>query len=304
MINESLLNIRSKPQTMVENKISFASSSAELSIYDTFECANRVKLKSDQLLYCGMISGKKIMHLDKDNYHREFLPHESFILAPDQLVEIDFPEAQHHSPTTCLAIEIPVEKIQKVCDHLNSISPLPKEFDEWHYNSHMIHTAHNQETQALLSRIVHIFTENHPDKSFLSDLAVSELTARLLRHQTREIIVNFSRQNPEQNGINKALAYLEANLHKPLCIDTLCKLACMSRTKFFQKFKQILGCSPSNLQQQLRIKKAQALLQQGYSVTYVTFDLGFSNVSHFSRCFKQMTGIAPSHYMRAKAVIN
>jgi AraC-like DNA-binding protein len=73
----------------------------------------------------------------------------------------------------------------------------------------------------------------------------------------------------------------------------------MSRTKFFQKFKQVLGCSPSNLQQQLRIKKAQTLLQQGYSVTYITFELGFLNISHFSRSFKQMTGVAPSQYARA-----
>jgi transcriptional regulator GlxA family with amidase domain len=243
-----------------------------------------------------MITGKKIMHLDKDNYHREFLPHESFILAPEQLVEIDFPDAQHHAPTTCLAIEIPNEKIKQVCDRLNDAAPMPKEFDEWHYNSRMVHTSHNQETQALLSRIVHIFTEDHPDKSFLSDLAVSELTARLLRHQTREMIVSFSRQNPEHNGINKAVSHLEANLHKPLDIEALCKMACMSRTKFFQKFKQLLGCSPSNLQQQLRIKRAQTLLKQGYSVTFVAFEMGYLNVSHFSRCFKQMSGIAPSQY--------
>ncbi|MGQ8364278.1 helix-turn-helix domain-containing protein [Glaciecola sp. 1036] len=296
MISESLLKVRKNPQTMVENKISFATSSAELSVYDTFEKADRVKLKADQLLYCGMIAGKKIMHLDQDNYHREFLPHESFILAPGQLVEIDFPDAQNIRPTTCLAIEIPKEKIKQVCDYLNHSAPLPEELGEWHYNDHMVHTSHNQETQALLSRIVNIFTEDHPDKSFLSDLAVSELTARLLRHQTREIMVNFSRENPEHNGITQAVSYLEANFNRPLDIDTLCKKACMSRTKFFQKFKQSLGCSPSHLQLQLRIQGAQNLLKQGYSVTYVAYEMGFLNVSHFSRCFKQVMGIAPSRY--------
>lgn len=300
MINELVQKQRKQPYTMVENKISFAASDAELSIYDTFESAERVSLKSDQLLYCGMISGKKIMHIDDENYHKAFLPHESFILAPDQRVEIDFPNAQPHTPTTCLAIEISKDKVNQVAEHLNKSAPLPNEYDQWHYGEHMIHIPHNQETQALLGRIVHIFTENHPDRNFLSDLAVSELTARLLRHQTREMIVNFSRIDPSKNGLSRAISYIEENLHKPLDIESLCKIACMSRTKFFQKFKQVLSCSPSVFQQQLRIKRAQVLLSQGYTVTYVTFELGFLNVSHFSRCFKKFVGTNPSQY-RAKS---
>ncbi len=296
MINELVQKQRMQPDTMVENKISFAASNAELSIYDTFENAERVHLKSDQLLYCGMISGKKIMHLDAENYHREFLPHESFILAPNQGVEIDFPNARHHSPTTCLAIEISKDKINQVSEQLNQHAPIPSEYGHWHYDEHMVHTPHNQDTQALLGRIVNIFTENHPDRKFLSDLAVSELIARLLRHQTREMIVNFSRVDPLHNGINRAISYLEDNLHEPLEIDTLCKFACMSRTKFFQTFKQVLGCSPSVFQQQQRIKKAQTLLKQGRSVTYAAFELGFLNVSHFSRSFKQLVGMSPKQY--------
>ena len=294
MINESLQKQRSRPVALVENKISFAARESELSIYDTFEKAERVKLKSDQLLYCGMISGKKVMHVDTENYHKAFLPHESFILAPNQGVEIDFPEAKLNQPTTCLAIEISKTKINQVSEQLNHVEPLPNFIGEWHYGNQLIHTTHNSETQALLSRIVNIFTENHPDRLFLSDLAVSELTVRLLRHQTREMMIAFSHNDPDHNGMNRAIQHIEQTLALPLDVDKLCKLSCMSRTKFYSRFKQIMGCSPSLFQQQLRIKRSEEMLKQGYSVTHVAYEMGFMNVSHFSRCFKQLVGVSPS----------
>ena len=34
--------------------------------------------------------------------------------------------------------------------------------------------------------------------------------------------------------------------------------------------------------------------KEGRSVTYIAFELGYLNVSHFSRCFKQFAGVSPS----------
>ena len=68
------LNQLRTPQKLVENRISFAGSDSELSIYDTYDSAVRVGLNADQLLYCGMVSGRKVMH---DNYRSNdqlFLP--------------------------------------------------------------------------------------------------------------------------------------------------------------------------------------------------------------------------------------
>ena len=303
MIIGKIKNNRHKPKVLVENKVSFAAHNAELSIYDTYQQAERVALHSDQLLFCGMVTGKKIMHANNDHYQQSFLPHESFVMAPNQTVEIDFPVAQLDKPTTCLAIEISKDKIQQICDHLNSNTAMPKAFGHWQYQDRLVHTHHNSETQALLNRIVQIFTENHPDRNYLVDLAVSELTVRLLRHQAREFIVSFSQNEPDHNGINAALTYINQHLAEPIDIDLLCKLACMSRTKFFIEFKNLLGCSPAAFQHQMRLKKAAQLILQGTRITQVCFDLGFTNPSHFSRSFKLFFGMSPSQY-KAKPLLN
>jgi AraC-like DNA-binding protein len=292
MITEILCNKKQMPKVLVENKISFAGPESELSIYDTYEQAERVKLKSDQLLFCAMVTGKKVMHAEKNSFETEFLPHESFIMAPNQTVEIDFPTAQWETPTTCLAIEVSLDRIKSTAERLNQLAPKHSEFGRWDYDQHLIHTHHNNETQALLNRIVHIYTENHQDRTFMIDLAVSELTVRLLRQQTREFMLNFCGEEPDNNGVNAALNHIINHLSENLNIESLCKIACMSRTKFFNEFKHHLGCTPMAFQHQMRLKQAAMLIKSGQQITQVCFELGFNNASHFCRSFKQFYGMS------------
>lgn len=287
---------RQKPNVLIENKVSFSAEGSELSIYDTYQQANRVKLQSDQLMFCGMVTGKKVMHIDEAQIHDPFLPHESFVLAPNQGVEIDFPNAQFDKPTTCLAIEITPERIQRVEQLLNYQSPIDSKYGEWHCRNATLHSHHTTETQSLLNRIVHIYTENHPDRAFMIDLAITELSARLLRQQTRDFIVAHSEKDPEYNSLQAAVHHILKDLSNPLDLEFLLKLTCMGRTKFFSMFKQHVGCTPIAFQQQERLKKAAQLLLTGHQITQTCFSVGFTNTSHFSRVFKGFFGVTPRQY--------
>jgi hypothetical protein len=247
MITQQIDKSRSSPKVLVENKITFAGPESELSIYDTYEQAERVQLKSDQLLFCAMVSGKKVMHSDEDHFNSEFLPHESFVMAPQCMVEIDFPTAQLANPTTCLAIEISTDRIKQVATSLNESNPINKDFGHWSYNSQLVHTHHNSQTQGLLNRIVNMYGENHQDRSEMISLAVSELTIRLLRHQTRDFMLSFCHQQPDSNGLTASIDYIENNLGENLAIDVLARIACMGRTKFFNEFRINFGRAGRNL---------------------------------------------------------
>jgi len=300
MIFGKAIEQRLTPRVLVENKICFAAPDTELGVYDTFAQAERVALSSDQLLFCGMVSGKKIMHAAGVDYHKEFLPHESFVIAPDQPVEIDFPEARENNPTTCLAIEISKDKINQICDRLNLNTPIDKTLGEWQYHSALVHTHHNTDTQTLLNRIVNLFVENDSDRNFLIDLAVSELIARLLRHQSRELLINFSKQQPEKSGFGAAIAHLTHEYNQPLDIEKLSKLAGMSRTKFYEQFKLHIGATPQAYQLKVRLDHAAKMIEKGVQITQSCFDSGFSNSSHFSRSFKNHYGLTPVEYRQRK----
>ncbi|APE05383.1 AraC family transcriptional regulator [Alteromonas sp. MB-3u-76] len=283
---------RQQLDVLIENKVTFSADSSELSIYDTYESAQKVALHSNELLFCAMLTGKKIMHVESSQYHKAFLPHESFVVAPQNKVLIDFPQASLNRPTTCLAIEISRDKINDVSKALNMKQRIAHDA-LFEYVPNVVHTQHNVQTQQLLERMVHLFSEQGAERHYLIDLSLNELITRLLQQQSRELLLANSEELKLDNKISEAIRYIEENVSQDLDINKLCKIACMSRSKFYQQFKLAFGTTPALFQQQLRLKRARAQLLSGQSISAVCFDLGFNSASHFSRVFKQAFGIAP-----------
>ncbi|MFQ3265255.1 MAG: hypothetical protein ACI9U5_001124 [Colwellia sp.] len=62
MITQAIDSIKQPPKVLVENKLTFAGPESELSIYDTYQVAKQIKLQSDQLLFCAMVTDKKVIH--------------------------------------------------------------------------------------------------------------------------------------------------------------------------------------------------------------------------------------------------
>ena len=287
---------RERRQLLIENKLTFSGPESELSIYDTYRAASGVGLGADQLMYCGMVTGKKVMHDFGEQQAQVFLPHESYVMPPGKYVEIDFPEANEQRPTTCLTIEIPKERIEIISERMRDIAVLDNPAHDWQYQPQIIHNHHTADTQQLLERLVSLFTQNHPDKEMMVDLGISELIIKLLRQQGRDILLSYCQQAPDATGITAVLHYLELNLAIPLDIEQLCREACMSRSRLYIEFKKQLGCSPGEYQQQQRLKRAADFLKDGKTVTEACYDVGFNDPSHFSRRFTLFFGQSPSQF--------
>ena len=287
------------PRVLIENKISFAGPDSEVSIYDTYDAASRVRLDAGELLFCGMVTGRKIMHTSGTESNAKgqvFLPHESFVMAPGGIVEIDFPDATMDKPTTCLTVEISKERVNSINDQLNDSLPMFELAKQWQNRTPVLHTHHSTETQRLLTRLTKLFTENHPDRNTLIDLNISELIVRMLRHKTRDFLLTYCRNDPQANSLIAALDWINSTLSKPLDIDHLCRHAGMSRSRLYVEFKEKLGCLPVELQQQLRLKRAAERIRNGEAITAISYDLGFNTPSHFCHRFKNFFGCTASEY--------
>ncbi|MDH5392704.1 MAG: AraC family transcriptional regulator [Gammaproteobacteria bacterium] len=285
-----------RPQVLVENKVSFAGADSEVSIYDTYESVSRVRLDAGELLFCGMVSGKKIMHSADVDEGQIFLPHESFVMAPGGVVEIDFPEASLTNPTTCLTVEISKDKVNQISERLSDSLPMLAQANQWRLDTPVLHTHHSTETQRLLARMVKLFSENHPDRDVMIDLNISELIIRMLRNTTRDFLLTYCSNDPEANSLIAAIDWINSTLSKPLAVEQLCRHSGMSRSRLYVEFKEKLGCSPVEFQQQLRLKRAAERIRNGEVITAVSYDLGFNNPSHFCRRFKSFFGCTASEY--------
>jgi len=298
MATDTIKQLRT-PQALIENKISFAGPNSELSIYDTYEAASRIRLDAGELLFCGMVSGKKIMHsadIDAHGNSQIFLPHETFVIAPGGFVEIDFPEASLNNPTTCLTIEISKEKVSHISERLSDSLPMLESANQWQLGKPVLHTYHSTEIQRLLNRLVKLFSEDHPDRDMMVDLNISELIIRMLRHRTRDFLLTYCNNNPEASSLIAALDWINSTLSKPLDIEQLCRHSGMSRSRLYVEFKEKFGCSPARFQQQLRLNKAAERIKNGEVITAVSYDLGFNNPSHFCHRFKNFFGCTASEY--------
>lgn len=285
-------------QLLVENKLTFNGPETELSIYDTYRNSTGVTLNADHLLYCGMVSGRKVMH---DHYNASgelFVPHESYVMPPGEHVEIDFPDANEQQPTTCLTIEISRERIEAISSRMRDLVKTDVPEYNWEYQPRIIHKHHTQDTQHLLEKMVSFYIRNDPDKEMMVDLGVSELVIRLLREQGREVLLSYCKQAPDTSGITAVLHTLEQNLTQPLDIDQLCRQACMSRSRLYVEFKKQLGCTPGEFHQQVRLKSAADAIRGGQSITEACYNYGFNDLSHFSRRFSHFFGCSPSAFRK------
>lgn len=78
----------------------------------------------------------------------------------------------------------------------------------------------------------------------------------------------------------------------------LATIANLSQWHFLRQFKQYVGLSPHAWLVQVRLQKSQKLLRQGWSLSEISQQCGFSDQSHFSRHFRRTFGISPGGYMR------
>jgi AraC-like DNA-binding protein len=73
----------------------------------------------------------------------------------------------------------------------------------------------------------------------------------------------------------------------------------LSYENFRKRFAQLSGESPGRYQKRRRLEWACAAIYQGdHSIKEIAAELGFCDVFHFSKAFKQVVGTTPSEYRR------
>jgi len=152
-----------------------------------------------------------------------------------------------------------------------------------------------------LQKIVdEIITESVDEtfKLFFLRIKAEELICRLLmelekRDEKHLYALNIHDIQTIYTVKEKMLEQLET----PPVINDLAISANMSPTKLKRLFKQIFGNSIFSYYQEFRMKEAARLLkEEKLSVSEVGYQLGFTNLSHFSKVFQEHIGMKPKRY--------
>jgi len=82
-----------------------------------------------------------------------------------------------------------------------------------------------------------------------------------------------------------------------LSVESLAEEIGLSRSQLLRKLTALTGVSVNQLIRTFRLQKAAQLLGQKWApVSQVAYEVGFSNLSYFSKVFKGHYGVLPSEY--------
>jgi AraC-like DNA-binding protein len=89
--------------------------------------------------------------------------------------------------------------------------------------------------------------------------------------------------------------------NEQLSVESLAEQIGMSRVHLYRKVSGLTGMSVNELIRKLRLHRAAQLLQQQWGpVSQVAYEVGYSNLSYFSKVFKEEFGVLPSEYLEGR----
>lgn len=284
-------------RSLVENRTTYTLDNCELNIFETHQEATDVNLVFGDLVLTTMLKGKKVMQLfDKPAF--DYMPGESVIVPPNEMMKIDFPEANWGNPTQCIALSISKEMIENTFNLLNERFPDKMLTQEWGLDLSCFHLINTQDLSEIINRFIKIgVKERSKDKDVIASLALKELLIRLTQTQARELLENTYKQISSSNRLAHVVGFIKDNIRENLNLEQLSEKACMSKAHFSRIFKAELGMSPMDFVLKERLKMAKQYLKIGtFQIQEVCFMAGFNNITYFIRAFRQEFGLTPKVY--------
>lgn len=161
-----------------------------------------------------------------------------------------------------------------------------------------------QEVLALLQRLEGLSAACQRDENSYG----SDLRLRLCLAEFLLLVNSLYRKNhgieegsadAQFNTIYNIMAYLHKNYSQDISLDALSARFYINKHSLCSLFKRVTGTSVNQYLIHCRLVKAKELLLNRESVENVCAMVGYNNLPHFSRIFKQHMGQSPKQYQKS-----
>ena len=134
-------------------------------------------------------------------------------------------------------------------------------------------------------------------------ILLQELLQILAKTNEYKFLAGELYQHGSQNFTNyrltKVMQFVNANYQRKIELEKMAEIANLHPAAFCRFFKEKSGKSLSEYINDMRISYACRLIIDGkMSISQISYESGFNNLSNFNRTFKKHTGFTPSNYFR------
>ncbi|OPA76946.1 hypothetical protein BVG16_17540 [Paenibacillus selenitireducens] len=133
-------------------------------------------------------------------------------------------------------------------------------------------------------------------QTYIGKLEAHQLVHEWIAAFMKQYMISAPVRTQAKPFLNWITSYFAFHISEPITIHDMAKRAGLSESRFTVLFKQYFGMTPHQYLLKLRIEHAEELLRDGQSIKKVSEYCGFTDVHHFAKTFKAMTGITPGRY--------
>ncbi len=154
--------------------------------------------------------------------------------------------------------------------------------------------------------------ETEADDYLTKPFSYRELNVRIQnllksRRKLRQKYMRSLEVNPSEITTNSldeqfvisVLKIVEENMSNPeFSVEQLCEKASIARTTLHNKLRSLLGQSATEFINSIRVKRAAQLIKQkAGTISEIAYDVGYNNLSYFTKQFKKHFNATPSDMM-------
>lgn len=242
----------------------------------------------DSIRLCTIVEGEK--NLEIGNKNIVYSKNQFLILPPHSSVNMYIPKQ-----TKAFVLELSDKLISSVANKLMDYSEPSKSLlypsKDIVMDRRFVLRDNDPSIKSDMDFLKSYATSNVNRDPFLVDLYAQKLVYDLLKIFPYDYLKSL-RSNSE---LDRAIAYIHTNLKDPIKVGVLSEISGMSESNFSHTFKKIYGESPQKYIHNAKLELSVDLLRND-SVTDVALQLGFDNISHFIKLFKNKYNLTPKQY--------
>lgn len=106
-----------------------------------------------------------------------------------------------------------------------------------------------------------------------------------------------SNGSPRQTLVNSAIGYIESHYRETISVEDIARYLSLSRSAFYQAFRQETGSSPYDFILNKRLNRAKELLKTTpATISAICEEIGFNSEANFIKTFRAKTGMTPRKF--------